>query len=447
MTPFLSIPMSNAQQEVDKALKIAQNAERLSVLNQLELFDSITEESFDRLTSLASRITNSPVSLVSLIDANRQFFKSQIGLPEPFATLRETPLSHSFCKHVVAENSPLVVEDARDHPFLKDNPAVDELDVIGYLGMPLSTSDGVSLGSFCIIDNAPRVWTEREIKIMKDLSHLVMTEIEIRAQVRARLKAEKELQDHAETLETIVTDRTRELKIANQELHQVDQLKTKFIDDISHELRTPVTNINLYLGLLANGKEGSRPKYEQIIKKQSERLTILLNGILEFSDLQKGVEPRDFEEIALHDLITSAAAPFEKAAADRGLALSIDPGPAQLLVSGNSFRLKQVIDALLKNAVSYTSQGSIRLTTELSTKGKFAVIRVEDSGMGMDDEEMTHCFRRFYRGKRVAQFNITSGSGLGLAQVKDIIAFHKGRVEVESQVDQGTVFTVYLPAL
>ncbi|PJF25901.1 MAG: hypothetical protein CUN53_10415, partial [Phototrophicales bacterium] len=115
---------------------IVQSPERLNALHRLNLLDSAPEEAFDRLTRLASYIIGAPITLVSLVDAERQFFKSQIGLPEPLATQRETPLSHSFCQHVVATNKPLIIDDARQHELVYDNLAIRDFDVIAYLGMP-----------------------------------------------------------------------------------------------------------------------------------------------------------------------------------------------------------------------------------------------------------------------------------------------------------------------
>ena len=158
-----------------------QDPDRLSTLHELDLLDTPAEKAFDRLTRLASLITNSPISLISLVDADRQFFKSLFGLPEPLASERETPLSHSFCQHVVASKDALIVPDAREHPVLKDNPGVSELNIIAYLGMPLTTTDGVELGSFCVVDTKPHEWDNREIEIIRELAISVMTEIELRA--------------------------------------------------------------------------------------------------------------------------------------------------------------------------------------------------------------------------------------------------------------------------
>jgi len=112
-----------------------------------------------------------PVALVSLVDAERQFFKSCTGiLPEPWNSQRQTPLSHSFCQHAVASGRPLVIEDARQHPLVKDNSAVDGLGVIAYAGVPLTLSSGQVLGSFCAIDSRPRQWTPDELEILTTLA-------------------------------------------------------------------------------------------------------------------------------------------------------------------------------------------------------------------------------------------------------------------------------------
>ena len=179
----------------EKTLEVITDEKRLSVLQALDLLDTPVEEAFDRLTRLASKITSSPVSLVSLLDVDRQFFKSFIGLGDPYASTRETPLSHSFCQYVTASQEPLIVEDARQVDFLMDNLAIPDLDVISYLGMPLVTTEGFGLGSFCVIDSEPRKWTAEEIDIVRELAISVMSEIELRAEILKRQQAESELED------------------------------------------------------------------------------------------------------------------------------------------------------------------------------------------------------------------------------------------------------------
>jgi GAF domain-containing protein len=158
--------------------------ERLTALHDSLLLDSPPEESFDRLTRLTATVLNVPMAMVSLVDRDRQFFKSCLGLPEPWASQRQTPLSHSFCRHVVESRRPLVVSDAREHPMLRDNPAIRDLGVIAYAGAPLITPDGHVLGTVCAIDHQPRHWTPEQVEILCNLAGSVLSEIQLHAAQR-----------------------------------------------------------------------------------------------------------------------------------------------------------------------------------------------------------------------------------------------------------------------
>ncbi|HVM19780.1 MAG TPA: GAF domain-containing protein, partial [Egibacteraceae bacterium] len=165
---------------------------RLRALHLTQLLDSPPEESFDRFTRLAARVTKAPVSLVTLVDEDRQFFKSCLGLPEPWASDRETPLSHSFCQHVVAQGEPLIVTDARTDARLHDNLAIRDLDVVAYAGWPVLAPDGSVLGSFCVIDSQPREWTEEELANLADIAGSVNAEIAFRHTLVAEHTARQE---------------------------------------------------------------------------------------------------------------------------------------------------------------------------------------------------------------------------------------------------------------
>jgi GAF domain-containing protein len=153
--------------------------ERLRELHRSMLLDTPPEESFDRLTRLTSSVLNVPVTLVSLVDGDRQFFKSCLGLPQPWAAQRQTPLSHSFCQHVVESRRPLVVSDAREHPLLRNNPAIRDLGIIAYAGAPLISPNGQVLGTLCAIDHEPRHWTTNQVEILCNLAGSVLSEIEL----------------------------------------------------------------------------------------------------------------------------------------------------------------------------------------------------------------------------------------------------------------------------
>ena len=155
-------------------------SDRLAALRRTALLDTPPEEGFDRLTRMAARLLGAPISLVTLVADDRQFFKSATGLAEPWSSRRGTPLTHSFCRHVVSSGEALVVEDARRHPLLRSSPAVRELGWIAYAGVPLITSQGYVLGALAVIDAMPRLWSERDIVLLKDLGASVVSEIELR---------------------------------------------------------------------------------------------------------------------------------------------------------------------------------------------------------------------------------------------------------------------------
>ena len=162
----------------DSVTKALSDPGRLAALVDSGLLDSPMEERFDSLARVASRVLNAPVALISLVDKDRQFFKSCIGLPEPWSSDRATPLSHSFCQHAVAARKPLIVDDARDHPLLRDNLAIRDLDVIAYAGIPLITKDGDALGTLCVIDDKPRRWTTEETSLLAQIAEAVVAQID-----------------------------------------------------------------------------------------------------------------------------------------------------------------------------------------------------------------------------------------------------------------------------
>lgn len=182
------------------------NKKRLEALAETGLLDSLPEESFDRLTRLVQKLLDVPVSLMSLVDDKRQFFKSALGLPEPWASLRGTPLSHSFCQHVVTEKQALKVSDSRLHPVLKDNLAIADLNVIAYLGIPLKTPNQQIIGSLCAIDAKPRDWTDNEQSILSDIAEIAMSEIAMRQTLKEKEALSQELSQGSGRLRSLINN-------------------------------------------------------------------------------------------------------------------------------------------------------------------------------------------------------------------------------------------------
>jgi PAS domain S-box-containing protein len=165
---------------------------RLDALRRTGLLDSPPEEDFDRLTRLASAFLRAPIALLSLVDEDRQFFKSCVGMPDTVAAARSTPLEYSFCRFAIESDEPLLIADARQHPLLRDNPAIREFGVIAYAGVPLVMEDGEALGTLCVFDRVPRQWTAHEVSTLHDLAVAAVTGIALRRERAERMRSQVE---------------------------------------------------------------------------------------------------------------------------------------------------------------------------------------------------------------------------------------------------------------
>jgi CheY-like chemotaxis protein len=152
--------------------EIIASPRRISTLAAAEVLDTPSDWLLDQITQVAAALLGTPVALLSIVDKDRQFFKSQFGLPEPWATARQTPLSHSFCQWVVVDKDELVVEDARTHALLRSNLAIRDLGVVSYAGIPVLQDNGEPIGSFCAIDSQPRAWNQQQLATLRDLAHM-----------------------------------------------------------------------------------------------------------------------------------------------------------------------------------------------------------------------------------------------------------------------------------
>jgi GAF domain-containing protein len=181
---------------IDKYTTIINNMQRLAILRDLALIDRKREVIFDRFTEFASAALGVPVSEVSMVASDFQYFKSSVGIPEPWNSRRHLPLSHSICLHVVGTGKALIANDARENELIKTNPAVTDFQVKSYLGVPLS-SGRHNLGSFCVLDMETHEWTAEEIELVEILAALVNLEIDARAVAhkQGKLKAHIEASD------------------------------------------------------------------------------------------------------------------------------------------------------------------------------------------------------------------------------------------------------------
>jgi signal transduction histidine kinase/CheY-like chemotaxis protein/HPt (histidine-containing phosphotransfer) domain-containing protein len=226
---------------VERVMAELGETERLEALRATGLLDSPRDEYFDAITRRVAARLGVPVALVSLVARDRQFFKSSIGLPEPWAELRQTPLTHSFCQHVVSARRPLVIADAREHPVVRDNLAIPDLGVIAYAGVPLVTSDGHALGSLCAIDTRPRTWSDEDLLLLRNLATDVERAIEREVFLRRAASDDAALAESGEEDELLTSFATRFLETRREELQQarvwVEEGRLEAIARFGHQLK------------------------------------------------------------------------------------------------------------------------------------------------------------------------------------------------------------------
>jgi signal transduction histidine kinase len=252
----------------------------------------------------------------------------------------------------------------------------------------------------------------------------------------------EELRAYTEELENRVSTRTRALADANERLKELDRLKTKFISDVSHELRTPITNVTMYIDLLERGYEEKRQHYMTILKQETSRLSQLIEDIFDESQYTSHLRQAEYVPVDLNEIIYRTIKIYQREADETGIILNYDLAAQLPTIWGEPLQLAQVISNLLRNALSYTPDGEICVTTQ--REGKFVMISVEDTGIGISAEDIPHLFDRFYRGHNASQSTIP-GTGLGLGVVREIIELHGGTVKAANNANGGATFKVMLP--
>ncbi|MEZ4646736.1 MAG: histidine kinase N-terminal 7TM domain-containing protein [Chloroflexota bacterium] len=230
---------------------------------------------------------------------------------------------------------------------------------------------------------------------------------------------------------------------------ELEQARSQFLSNVSHQLRTPVTNIKLYADLFKVGQsEEKRNHYMHILMEQVDRLEHLVQDIIEMTVLDSGEGLQSWEIISWPDLLEAIGGRFATDAQESQLTLTISPLPSDLpVVYGDSIRLVQAVAELVSNAFVFTPPaGVVTVTLDVPSveKRPWLTIAVRDTGPGIAPAEQERVFERFYRGQLAASGHIP-GTGLGLSIVQAIISAHGGRVTVESVVGQGSLFVCWLP--
>lgn len=395
----------------------------LEALRKTALLDSDPEPVFDSLTALASRALNVPIALLSLVDEDRQFFKSALGLPEPWASRRETPHSHSFCKHVAMQNDALVISDARTVDLVKNNLAITDLGVIGYAGMPVRDQDGVAIGAFCAISPEPRDWTPDELHTLRLLADQASLEIALRS-------------------------RARRLGFDLANLRAAEELRKQMARLDRQDLRTPISAMLLSVDAVAySGPVNEAQKECLASAKRSGRAVLdILDRMTDISDIDHlGAGALNLSDCHPSDLLTRAVGQVVTLAEFRNAHIDIDDSASLPEIKVDREKVARVLANLLSNAIKFSVEGgTIRLSTRLAENGQNAVIfSVKDEGVGIAPSDLDKIFIESVRSEGGVPGR--RSTGLGLLFCQRVIEAHGGRIWVESRQGCGSLFAFTIP--
>lgn len=391
--------------------------QRLAALRSLNLLDSAPEERFDTLTRLAARVFDVPISVVTLVDERRQWFKSCLGLP-----VSETPREISFCGHAILSDELFIVEDAAHDPRFADNPLVTGAPHIRfYAGVPLGDGAGHRLGSFAIIDGRPRTLDADDRLLLADLARLAELELE-------RLRVAREHEAATAAL------RRNEARLLDQEarLREADQQKDRFLATLAHELRNPLAPIrnSVHLARLSRPQEPAVAQAIEVIDRQSVHLTRLVDDLLEVARITQGRLVLERWPCRVDQLAREALDAVTPAAQASGHRLQVDLGAAPVWVDADPTRLVQALQNLLHNAVKYTDRGGT-VSLRVRAQDDRVEIEVADSGVGIAPEQFERLFEPFAQDQRTV-LRRGGGLGIGLALARQLIEMHGGSLSAHS---------------
>lgn len=228
-----------------------------------------------------------------------------------------------------------------------------------------------------------------------------------------------------------------------RQLAKQDETRQKFISDISHEFQTPLTSIQGFANILKEEDlpKEQRVKYANIILYNSKRLSSLAKNMLQLTLLDREEIELELTNYSLVEQMNRVISTQENQAMEKNIEIVFEMPKKEIFIEGDEQRLEQVWTNIISNAIKYTNEGGL-ITITMKKNSKDIEISIEDTGIGMSKEVVSHIFERFYREDKARN---VEGNGLGLAIVKSIVDLHHGKIDILSQVDVGTNFIVRLP--
>lgn len=396
--------------------QIPQNEkERLNALLSYQILDSAPERDFDDIVKLASEICHTPISMITLIDKDRAWFKAKIGIDSEFT---EISRELSFCSHAInnPEDSFIITNAIEDERF-SDHPHVEkDLKVRSYVGVPLVDPEGFALGSLCVVDIEPRNLDEFQILALEKLANQVIKLLELR-------KKNSQLLENHNTL-----------------LNKYKDLE-QFASVVSHDLKSPLNNIMMLTKILqdtnADRLDSDGIEMLDYIYQSSEELKKLVDAILLYYKYDN--ENVDVsEKIRLNDFMGYVSKILD-VKNDYELIL---PEINHKFYS-NKMALGQILFNLVGNSIKYNDKQKVIITIDFEEDNDYNIITVIDNGIGIAKENLDKIFNVFENLGKPDRFKQT-GTGIGLSTVLKMVQKLNGKIEVDSELTKGTTFKLFL---
>lgn len=385
--------------------------ERIKALQNLNILDTIEEDAFDQLTLIASQICDVPIALVSLIDTNRQWFKSHHGLD-----VRETPRDLAFCAHAINKpNEILVVEDASKDERFYDNPLSSEgPNVIFYAGAPLLTEDGFCLGTLCVIDKKPRKLNSTQISALRAIADQVLAQLELRRKNLILIEKIKIVEKLNNDLDAFSYQLSHNFQAPMRGvLSLVDFLKEDDADEISISLREKIDQIE------------NRAKYGLALVDSSIKYINISKKNLNFSEFNL----KDIANHVLENYVNTDNLKLELINCDR-------------IVSTSKYAIQLAFQNLMTNSLKFSDKNTCVISISSSIENGRIFIDYKDNGPGIKIKYAHKIFEIFETLNSKSEINV----GIGLAMVKIILNRLSGNIRLmDSDSGKGVHFNMDLP--
>jgi signal transduction histidine kinase len=395
--------------------------ELVDAVQRLSLARSVADVQ-EIVRTTARRLTKADGATFVLREGNFCYYADEDAI-EPLWKGQRFPLSACISGWAMLNKRPAVIDDIYADERIPHD-AYRPTFVKSLAMVPIRTLDPIgAIGNYWA---APHVPSRSEVKLLQALADSTAVAME-----NIRIYDE---------LEHRVRDRTAELETANQRLHELDSLRTRFVHTTIHELRTPLTSIHGFALVLTEELEGQEREFAGRIYGGATQLSAIVDDLLTIAELEHEQLPIERQRLNLAGAVSGSVQSFDAAASRAGLVLTVDV--EDVTVEADPLRLAQILGNLISNAIKYTPTGG-HIHVSGKSDGSDVVIVVADDGIGISDEDKSKLFQPFFRTN--AGRESASGTGLGLNVSRSLAEAHNGSLTVTDSPGGGTTFVLRLP--